>query len=192
MTTGGGHHSSNHHGGHGHGNHHGYGHKNSSSNVFVLGLGFGGWGWGGGYYGGSPYYYGTNSLSYYYDSTPIVVTGPASQYDSSTGAPTDSTPAPPQANPVDPGEARVTVVLPVADAQVWFNDSPTTTQGQQREYRTTGLESGKTYKYTIRAQWQEGEKTVTQTRIVPVQAGQMSVANFGQPEMITVPPTNPQ
>lgn len=169
------------------------GHNHPNSNVFVLGLGYGGWGWGwGGWggYGGSPYYYGTNALSYYYDSTPVVVSGPASQYDTSTGA--ANIPPPPEPNAVDPSEARITVVLPAADAQVWFNDSPTTTTGQQREYRTTGLEPSRTYKYTIRAQWNEGGKAVMQTRIVPVQAGQMSVANFGLPETITVPPTNPE
>lgn len=150
---------------------------------FGLGLGFYGSG-----YGGYPYYYGNNGLSYYYDSNPIVVSGPASQYLTTSNSGETTLPQPTPVDPITNGEARITVVLPVADAKVWFNDSPTTTQGKQREYRTAGLEPNITYKYTIRAQWQDGGKTIEQTRVVPVQVGQMSLANFGQPELLTVPP----
>lgn len=172
--------------GYGHGYNNGYyrGYPYYGSGIgFALGLGF---------YGGSPYYYGTNTLSYYYDSTPVVVSGPASQYYPLETNPDYSTPPPPpKAQPVDVGEARISVIVPTPDAKIWFNDTPTTTQGKQREYRTSGLDPSKTYTYTIRAEWLDNGRAMTQTRVVPIQAGQMSVANFGQPELLTVPPTNP-
>jgi uncharacterized protein (TIGR03000 family) len=134
---------------------------------------------GGGYYGGgyygdryySPYYYGYNrpyyapyysydysTPDYYYPDAPEIrqsfYSGPAEQY------------------------ATVTVTVPTADAQVWFDNAPTTQRGTQRTFHSPPLESGSNYTYTIKARWTENGQPMEQQRQVQVQPGQSVSVDF--------------
>jgi uncharacterized protein (TIGR03000 family) len=77
----------------------------------------------------------------------------------------------PDRAPADKAD-RVTMVahLP-ADARLWFFDMPTTQRGELRYYESPPLKPGQTGWYTVRLQWREDGKWVTQTHQVPVQAG---------------------
>jgi uncharacterized protein (TIGR03000 family) len=75
----------------------------------------------------------------------------------STQAPTDAV-------------AHVTVSLP-QDAQVWFDNKPTTTTGAVRRYDTPPLTPGSPYAYEVRARWNDNGKEVTQTQKIEVRAG---------------------
>jgi uncharacterized protein (TIGR03000 family) len=66
--------------------------------------------------------------------------------------------------------AHVTVRVP-ANAEIWVNDSKTTTTGSVREYQTPPLTPGKRYTYEIRARWSDNGQEVTQTQEVEVTAG---------------------
>ena len=140
----------------------------------------GGWGgrnygWGNGYYGGRSYYgsyypryYGNAYYPSYYYSTPTyyysdpVAQVPATEYRQSFYS--------------DPSSSTITVLLPSADAQVWFDDSPTTQRGMERIFHTPSLQQAGTY--SIKARWTEGGRTVDRQRDVQVQPGQPVTVNF--------------
>ncbi len=131
--------------------------------------------YGGGYYGGryySPYYYGYNrpyyapyyygydysTPDYYYPDAPEIrqsfYSGPAEQ------------------------NATVAVTVPTADAQVWFDNAPTTQRGTQRTFHSPPLQSGSNYTYTIKARWTENGQAVEQQRQVQVQPSQTVSVDF--------------
>src|SRR5438445_4246322 len=94
--------------------------------------------------------------------------------------------------------ARVTVIVPTPDAQVFFGDTPTRQTGTTvREFVSPPLEPGKQFQYELRAQWKQGDQTMDQKQTVDVQAGGRAVANFAQQQGTTPqntqqlnPPTN--
>jgi len=86
--------------------------------------------------------------------------------------------------------AWVRVVLPTADAQVTIENTPTRQTGTVRQFVSPPLEAGKSYEYTIRAQWQQDGQAKDDTRTVTVQAGGQSVADFTSGQGGT-PTTNP-
>lgn len=176
---GGGYHGNYYHGGYGRYPYYGY------RPGFALAIGLGGlYGGYGGYYGGGyPYYSNYGAYNYpYAGGYAAYPTGDLSYYYPSTTANALPDPAPPPA-----GEARIRVILPTADAHVWFNDTLTTTAGQQRQYRTRPLQPNRSFSYTIRARWNENGQAVERTQVVTVQAGQISVADFTQPETVGPP-----
>jgi uncharacterized protein (TIGR03000 family) len=176
-------------GGRGWGHYGGWGHR-----------GYYGGGWGRGYYGGFypgwyglglwdyPYYsygygdypsypygvwnypnYGYSDSSYdANESVPSMGAGIASQY--GTYAPPAST----------DDTAHVTVRVS-ADAQVWFENRPTTQRGAVREYQSPQLTPGKDYTYNIRARWQQDGRAIEQTRHVDVHAGSQVTVDFTAP-----------
>src|SRR5437868_6480169 len=76
------------------------------------------------------------------------------------------------------GTARITLQVP-ANAKVWVDDLPTSQTGAVREFVTPGvLEPSKTYRYTIRAQWEENGQTVTRERTVEFQSGSAVIVNL--------------
>jgi uncharacterized protein (TIGR03000 family) len=145
------------------------------------------------YYGGRgfrPYYdtyyqgYGYNhSLDYYYP--PGYVIDPA--YDTPPMAVTprvvQSFYPTVEAAPV----ATMTVVVPTANAQVWFGGTPTTQQGTERVFHSPALTPGKTFTYTIKARWMENGKAREGTRQVDVQAGKSFTVNFRESPVETAP-----
>lgn len=80
----------------------------------------------------------------------------AGTYDSLTMAQTDEA-------------ASITVRVP-ADAQLWFNGTPTKAAGRIREFRSPPLPAG-TYIYHVQARWSENGEKVTETRQVEVTPG---------------------
>jgi uncharacterized protein (TIGR03000 family) len=127
------------------------------------------YGWSGGNYRySSPYnysqpYYGTpyySSPNYYYQDSAVV---PAESSRQSFY---------PEAK-----NANVTVIVPHADAEVWFNSQATTQRGTQRYFQTPPLEFGN-YTYTVRARWMDNGQPVEQQRQVQVQGGQDVTVDF--------------
>jgi uncharacterized protein (TIGR03000 family) len=74
----------------------------------------------------------------------------------------------------------ITVNVP-ANAEVWFNQSKTTSTGPVREYRTPPLVPKSRYRYEVRARWQENGRAITQTQKVEISAGTHIVVNFPTP-----------
>jgi uncharacterized protein (TIGR03000 family) len=146
---------------------------------FGLTIGLGGLGYGG-YYGDYGYAPG------YYNYAPTYAVPPA--YVPGYGVQTQSAYTP------SADTARLVIRTP-ANAQVWVDNYQSTQTGPVRELTTPGgLEPGKTYHYTIKAQWTDNGKPVVQERKVDFLAGQMSMVDFTQPatttpNQIPVPPT---
>jgi uncharacterized protein (TIGR03000 family) len=112
-------------------------------------------------YNSTPYNYGSN----YYYVDPIVQI-PSTEIQQSFY------PA-----PVVQQSANVVVVLPRADAQVWFDGAATSQSGMERTYTSPPLEPG-TYVYSIRARWMENGKSVQRERRVNVQRGESVTVDF--------------
>ena len=74
--------------------------------------------------------------------------------------------------------AHVEVVLPSADAQVWFQGKKTKRSGKVREFESPPLTPGASYAYQVRATWMDGDEPVTQTRTIPVRAGERVRVDF--------------
>jgi uncharacterized protein (TIGR03000 family) len=86
---------------------------------------------------------------------------------------------------ISPGEAtaRVEVIVPSADAAVWFQGVKTSQTGTIREFVSPPLARGSSYSYTVRARWRSADGApVTQTRTVPVRPGQRVRVDFSVPE----------
>jgi len=141
--------------------------------------------YGSSYYGGrgfygSPYYFGSR-----YNYMPAYYTTPGYYYSNYV------TQAPPpevrQAFYADPNVATITVLLPNADAQVWFDDTATIQRGKERSFSTPALQQGGIY--TIKAGWTEDGRPVEQQRQVQVQPGQSVTVNFrtSPPESLPAP-----
>jgi uncharacterized protein (TIGR03000 family) len=59
------------------------------------------------------------------------------------------------------------------NAQVYFGDQPTRSTGMERTYVSPPLAPGKTYTYTVRVDWVEDGKTVTQTHQFDLRPGML-------------------
>jgi uncharacterized protein (TIGR03000 family) len=146
---------------------------------YGLGLGLGyalGSGLGYPYYGygySSPYY-GYSYPDYAYGSTYVYPSDQVVVPDSSITTQSLYTPA-------ASNQASVTVVLPTPDAQVFVQGTDMTGQGAVRQFVSPPLEPGQDYAYTVRARWQEGGRTVDQTRTVDVRANQAATVDFTRP-----------
>ena len=85
--------------------------------------------------------------------------------------------------------AQIIVRLPTPDAQLWADDYQVNQQGQVRQLNTPAtLEAGKTYHYTLKAQWMQNGQPVTQERRVDFTAGQSTTVDFSQPAATTTAP----
>jgi uncharacterized protein (TIGR03000 family) len=183
-----------HHGYYGY-NHYHYGYGYPGFSLFIglggLGLHGGGYGYpsyGGSYAGGSPPYYGDSGYPTYpsyaysapqhYNTTPSVgaPTQPHAQTYPSTGAVPETGPPPaPGASesaygPAG-GAAQITVRLPPA-ATLWVDRHQSPLTGPVRQLVTpNALAPGATYRYTLRARWEENGQTVTKEQQVTFKAG---------------------
>jgi uncharacterized protein (TIGR03000 family) len=159
-------------------NHYGYGHHR-----------YGGYGYGG--YGYYPYYdYGSYGGYYpsYYDNYPYDSgyssygeVAPDYGYGADYAAPAtgdyyqDLYPASTAAAQPDT-IAHLTVKVP-ADAQLWFNNAPTTTTGTVRQFESPPLAAGK-HIYDVQARWTENGHEVTEMRHVQVTQGSHVEVDF--------------
>lgn len=174
------------HGGWGHGGHGGWGHG-GWGHGHVTGLGHylhdhAGYGYGHhhhypyGYsysypsiYSGYSYYSPTLYSGSYY-ATPVYSSVP------NYGTPAVGLPVQPAA-PVG-NVARVEVVVPSADAQVWVEGVEMASRGTNRVLESPELAPGRSYTYTIRASWNQGNQTVGDERKVDVVPGQTFSVDF--------------
>lgn len=66
--------------------------------------------------------------------------------------------------------ARIIVLLPNQDAEVWFDDTPTKQRGMERVFNTPALENDGAY--TIKARWSENGTMANREQRVQVRPGQ--------------------
>ena len=74
--------------------------------------------------------------------------------------------------------AFIKVILPTANAKVWFQGQPTTQTGKVRSFESPPLASDGHYAYEIRAQWTQDGEPVTLTRRISIQGGAHSEVDF--------------
>lgn len=179
------------HGGGGHGGGHYYGGRLYYPNGYYrgghyhpfIGIGVGIYGY------GYPYYYPPLVVApaYPYPPAPVFVQGQPQV------APVPNAPPSTATSPGDvpqPRNAQIRVILPDAQAKVWFDGNLTSSTGTERNYHTPDLAAGASNTYRIRATWMANGREVTQEQAVPVQVGRMSIADFTRPvtEGVAPPP----
>jgi len=73
----------------------------------------------------------------------------------------------------------ITVMVPTADAQVWFEDTALPQTGKERTFKAPIPNDGQSHTYNIKAKWtNDSGKTVEKTVQVTVKSGQTSTADF--------------
>jgi uncharacterized protein (TIGR03000 family) len=88
--------------------------------------------------------------------------------------------------PVSPDQGRVIVQLP-NDAKLYANGHLTSLTSGQRDFTTPAIERGRDYQYAMKIEYVRDGKTITDTKLVRVRAGSVSVVDFadqGKPEMV--------
>jgi uncharacterized protein (TIGR03000 family) len=107
------------------------------------------------------------------------------------GVPPETDEAPPDENPVaEPAAATVELILPDAEALVWFNGKRMTATGEVRTFTTPRLAPGRDFTYDLVVAWREGGKLVSHRRTVAVSAGGTTLVDFTRPA--TAPPGQPK
>jgi uncharacterized protein (TIGR03000 family) len=162
-----------------------------------------GWGYGnyypGAYVGSTGYAtspgmgYGYSGVYQPYQQYGMATPGYVQPYAATPGTPTTpTTPAPgATTSSYPPGtSAKLTVKLPAPDAQVWVDNWQPQMTGAERMLTTPPLQPGQTYHYTVKAQWNDGGRPVTQERRIDFQAGQEVTVDFTQPAPPTTPPAS--
>jgi uncharacterized protein (TIGR03000 family) len=155
----------------------GYGY---GSGLYGTGYGTGyGSGWyGSGYRSGyySPGYYSYPSTSYYY--APSDYYYPSTSYPSTNYYPSTAQ-SYPETNPLPNNSAQIRVIVPDAQARIWFDGTLTQQTGTDRLFHTPPLQ-GANNTYRIRATWMQGGREMTQERVVNVEPGRMATVDFNQ------------
>jgi len=143
----------------------------------------GGWGWGG--YGGYGYGGYGGGYGYPYGGTTVQYVQPVQTVYEQTPIPVDTTPAP----AVNMAVATVKLVLPEANATVWFDGQTIAGTGLQRQFNTPLLESGYHYTYTVKGSWMQDGERITVERQVQVSPGETTLVDFTRPPgAANVPP----
>jgi uncharacterized protein (TIGR03000 family) len=135
-------------------------------------------------------FYGASSFGPCYDSVCTSVVQPQGFDGGTVVAATPDVPvAPPepQTPPVPQpfagaGTARITVILPTADAKLWIDDYLSQRTGVERTLVTPELEPGGKYAYSITAMWTQDGQPITRARDVTFVAGQEVVIDFTVPQ----------
>jgi uncharacterized protein (TIGR03000 family) len=84
-------------------------------------------------------------------------------------------------NDVAASDVLINVRVP-ADAAVWVNGDRTAQSGARRAFLSSDLTPGKNYTYVLKAQWNDGDRTVTATRRVRVHGGEWHDVDLTTPE----------
>ena len=93
--------------------------------------------------------------------------------------PMATTTAPAPTTTVAGQPATITVLVPSADAQVWFEDTQLPQTGKERTFKTPVVADGKSHNFNVKAKWtNESGKAVEKTLPVSVKAGQTSTVDF--------------
>lgn len=78
-------------------------------------------------------------------------------------------------------QARLEVIVPDPNAEIWIQGAKTTTTGTRRVYVSPALSTGASYTYTVKGAWSRNGGMVTEQRNVPVTAGATAVIDFTRP-----------
>jgi uncharacterized protein (TIGR03000 family) len=65
-----------------------------------------------------------------------------------------------------------------SNAEVTVNGEKMTATGTTRQYTSSGLTAGQTYKYTVKATWNENGKQMSKERMVEAQPGQRTTVDL--------------
>jgi uncharacterized protein (TIGR03000 family) len=91
--------------------------------------------------------------------------------------------------------ARIDVEAP-ARAEIYCDGTKTYRTGAVRQFVTPALSPGRAYSYELRAEWKEGERTVTVSKHVAFRAGEHVTVSFldkpSAPESLPEPKTTPR
>lgn len=128
----------------------------------------------GGYY--SPGYYSSPGMSSY--SRPGMSSGYVLQEGASPA--TISSQAFYSGTQAEPNQATIRVIVPDANAEVWFEDNMTKQKGTDRLFVSPSLEEGRSYTYKIKASWEQNGRDVTREKDVEVRPGAQAVVNFSE------------
>jgi uncharacterized protein (TIGR03000 family) len=91
----------------------------------------------------------------------------------------------PVKNEDDPNAAVMVAHVP-EDAEIWFEDAPTTQKGTLRQFVSPPLTPGKAYKYTVRVAWMEEGGKVSQVNTFPIHAGDIHCIDIVKADAPTV------
>jgi uncharacterized protein (TIGR03000 family) len=80
---------------------------------------------------------------------------------------------------------RMTVTVPVADAEVWVEGRKTQRQGTVREFVSPPLDPSRRYVYEVRARWMEDGRPVERKKSVAVQANRSVEVDFRTSERVS-------
>lgn len=164
----------------------GYGSSGGSSAGGSSGSYYSGYSSVGGGSSGSVSYGSTGSVSYgstgsSYGSTGSAIhsgygsAGAVPYYGASTATP--STTSALVSNSRSDDSVKLNVMVPES-AKVYVNDRLTTSTGEVRQFVSRGLESGKSYRFEIRAELNDNGKIVTDTQTVVVTSGSQENVRF--------------
>jgi len=142
------------------------------------------------YYGGYPSYYTTPGYRYgstpYYGTTyysgPTYYSAPSMAQAPSLGN-YQSFYSGPATTSVAADRARLHVVLPTPDAQLWVENEATQQQGPERWFDSPPVQAGKDYMYTVRARWTQNGRQVEAKKDVTVRAGQETTVAFNNSDV---------
>lgn len=76
------------------------------------------------------------------------------------------------------GTAAMIIVTLPSDANLSFDDYPTSSTGARRSFITPPLEVGKDYTYTLKAEF--GAQKKAQTKTITVRAGRITEVSLGE------------
>jgi uncharacterized protein (TIGR03000 family) len=90
-----------------------------------------------------------------------------------------ATPPKPEGTEGQPTSAStlLTVIVP-AEARIFVNGKLTTTPGTQRQYISRDLSPGYRYTYRVRAEMKQDGKTLAETKVVEIRAGESKALSF--------------
>jgi uncharacterized protein (TIGR03000 family) len=126
------------------------------------------------YYSGPTYYPGTTYYS-----------GPTDM--SRAQAPASGSYQSFYAGPPAADRARLHIVLPTADAQLWVENEATQQRGNDRWFDSPPVQAGKDYMYTLRARWMQNGREVTAKKDVTFRAGQQTTVTFANADVEQTP-----
>jgi uncharacterized protein (TIGR03000 family) len=79
----------------------------------------------------------------------------------------------PQASTGDNSNTVALVAHLPPDAQIWIDDFQSKQKGEVRQYESPPLKPGVDYRYTVRVNWVEDGRLVSQARVLQVHAGEV-------------------
>ena len=133
------------------------------------------------YYGSySPYFYGVPTYDYGYSNAyPLPLTYGDATYNTPTPDTYQAYYPPPAITIPSDTRTDISVTVPPG-AEIWFDDTATTSTGTVRLFHSPPLTPGK-HSYEIRARWNENGREVIQTQRVEVTPGAQVNVSFPLP-----------